>query len=233
MMGLNQHNIARCYGRYPLEEAVFAARDYVLSRAPEVIATYGYWQDAAGKLHCDPGTAWFFLPYLSSPFFNANYASDIPHTQSNVLRFSRLRAELSGIREISLRTGSAHDRLLYGFSLEPDKIWAGPIARVLLDPDPEDRSIILEGYQPDLSSYAGLSNRISLAIDDSAVGDWRLWSRSLTRAGRFRFEIDLPPAARAQKNLLLSFFGDELVHREGSMDQRKLSWVLERVLLRR
>ena len=182
IMGLNSRQLARNFKYYPFEEVFYANRDQVLSQLPKVIITTGVfrlgpplpvpaWELSAHCVSADcrtedlvveAGTAWFFKPYLESPFFRAHYRIDVPTDPTDdSWTFFAARQPLTLSHDLGPASVDHRDQLLHGFS-GSDTIWASPISRALLQPRATDREVCL-------ATPGGV--RVELRYNGEAVGD--------------------------------------------------------------
>ena len=205
----------------------------MLAQLPRVIATVGYWRGAGDAVVCSPRVGWFLECYFRSPFFLAHYdfRSELPAQPSADFLCSHWQDDYQPTDRIAWHQREHHDKLVHGFHIEAERVWAGPWARLLLRPGPTARRITLEGFVPDVAAYPDAVNQVSLRCNGATVGDQVLATVAVRAAGAFVLTAPLPDTARAGREFLVSVWGTERARNGASPDLRSLSWVFVRVEL--
>jgi hypothetical protein len=135
---------------------------------------------------------WFLRPYFNSEFFLRNYRTQIPREPQDWI-FSYWNGDFEPTRTIQWDEVRHRDKLLYGFSFEPDQVWTGPLARALVRPGAEDKYVAVSGFVPDIRRYPKAELVIEIRGNDEAVGDRLLHAETITRSGAFRVTAAYSP----------------------------------------
>lgn len=226
MAGLNEKIVARTFRAYDINNTTFAIRDFVLSEKPQAIITWGHYLDENGKVIIDPGVAWFFGKYFDSEFFLKNYEINTPEKEGewgiHIWNNSYLATDV-----ITQKDSSNYDKLMFGFYIEKDQIWAQPLSRVMLEPNEDQTEIVIKGFIPDINAYQNKQNTIEIRYNNMAVGNGLLLSNVINQSGSFeirsKFAKDI---FKPNEGALITIKADSFTP-EG--DQRALSFILESI----
>jgi hypothetical protein len=234
IMGLNDHVIAKTYAMMPTDEAAAAARDYVLSRMPKVISTWGYAKKDE-QFVFSPSVAWFFEPYFKSNFFLSHYNIEFGSDQNEYKMYANtFKDDFVGINHLDaqkiLAETKDRDKLMYGFYIDEGiNIWVAPVSRILLTRLSSESKIRISGWVPDINLYLKRQDKITIYLNDKSVGDLKIGETTVKREGEFELTADLPESFLNTKNLLVTITGEKLTPR--NQDIRSLSWGLKSIAL--
>lgn len=232
MMGLNQKEIAYNFKIYPFSEAVYANRDFILSKKPEVILGGRYYKKPDGEIVVTPTVAWLWEVYFKSDFFQQYYSTQIPtYTPKSATDYSYpqewIHSDWNGrfvsTHRITVEDRQHHNKLLYGFYVEPTQIWVAPLARVLLKRREQDKFLTLEGYLPAVENYPQQQNTIQICLNGKGVGDHVFFSQTIQQSGLFTVKLLVDDLMFAQgQDILITLRGEKW----NSVDGRNLSFIL-------
>jgi len=225
ILGLNQKEIARNFKFYTLEEAVYANRDFILSKKPVTIVTGRYYRKPDGNIFLKPSVSWFFKPYIESMFFWRNYHTDVPNKPEE-WTFSNWNDQFLSTHSIKVGDNDHYDKLMYGFHIETSQIWVSPLARVLLKRRANDKFLNLEVYTPDITRYPKQENVLEILVNDQAVGD-RLFARQVIKqSGFFLFKVLLDDLVFREEDTLITLRGSQFHNPNPDDKQRRLSYIM-------
>ena len=228
MIGLNQKEVAFNYKNYDLKNAIYASRDYVLSKKPATIVVNRYYFNSEKKeIVFNPGVEWFFKPYTESEFFWKYYDTVVPKTPEAAAYekvFSRWNNTYKSSRAISAGDPSTTSKMLFGFIRDDNSVWAGPISRVLIKPDDKDKYLYIRGYIPDMNLYADNKFKLDVNMNKVAVGDYTYASTVIGEKGKFSFCTLIDDVWFSNDDNLITLKADGIVN---SNDKRNLSFIFE------
>jgi hypothetical protein len=225
ILGLNQKEIASNFKFYTLEEAVYANRDFILSKKPVTIVTGRYYRKPDGNIFLKPSVSWFFKPYIESMFFWRNYHTDVPNKPEE-WTFSNWNDQFLSTHSIKVGDNDHYDKLMYGFHIETSQIWVSPLARVLLKRRANDKFLNLEVYTPDITRYPKQENVLEILVNDQAVGD-RLFARQVIKqSGFFLFKVLLDDLVFREEDTLITLRGSQFHNPNPDDKQRRLSYIM-------
>lgn len=237
ILGLNDKRIARTRGSLPIAEAAAAAADWSMALSPDVFVVYGLsWKD--GRPAADAFTpetvaldpnVWFLVPYVDSAPFRArwNLLDAIPDQPTDEFLWIEARADAPPLlADLDPLSSPSRLQLLRGFAFEPDKTWAGPLARLLVVPEQGDGQIVVSGWAPPASSYPDGRFLVEAFGQGAAIGDRRLASFESSDGGLFELVLPRDAFPHAGGAALITIRGSRLI---AATDARALSWVLRSV----
>ncbi|MEM7200990.1 MAG: hypothetical protein AAF628_12025 [Planctomycetota bacterium] len=205
IMGLNQREIARTHRHYPVGEAVYAARDFVLAQSPDVIVTHGYWCGAGGQIEFAPATGWCYAPYFESALYHRMYdfERDLPASRPErwSLTFAYRKTDWRPAAIIAPTAPASLAQLAYGWDVEDGEIAAGAIARLVLPAGTQAFAIEGDATRPGLV--------VSVRLNRFSVGDREVAARTLPAIGAFTVEAGVPRELRDGSMLLVSLWTTE------------------------
>jgi len=227
MIGLNQKQIARNFKRYPLTEVFYANRDFILSRQPKHIVVPRAYHIQADNIIIDPAIDWFFRSYLESRFFKQNYDSRVVTVSQEQWIYSDWNHNFTETTQIQVGEEQHYDKLMHGFYIEPEQIWAAPLARVLLTRTTEDKFLTLQGYIADIAHYDQQKNRIEIGFNDTAVGDYLFAQHTIRDSGPFQFKVLMDDARFPSGTGLITLRAD--LKKPTNGDNRALSYIFQSI----
>jgi len=233
MMGLNQKEVARNYKIYPLNEAFYASRDYILSKKPFIIFVGSFFYDKKQKeMVFYPGVAWFFKQYYESEYFLKNYEGNIPIDGCIVNSFTFLKwnNRYRSANKIYWNDLTNRDKLMYGFHVKEGKVWIGPLARVLIKPKKGDKNIILEGKLPPSKYDENRSLILELRSNEKAVGDLLIGRIIIDNSDDFKAKFLLPEnILKENEDILLTLTAKQRISDENDQETRSASYIFKSI----
>lgn len=228
MMGLNQKEIALNYKYYSFEDAIFASRDFVLSKLPEVIAMNNVFLNN-NSIEMDDGIKWFFNSYFQSQFFLNYYnVNNLSTKKSNFMNYWIYNKQFKGVSKIDIKKwGKNFENLFTGFNLESNQIWVSPISRLFIQPLEGDTHFYLRGYVPDINQYKEKKLEIKINVDKNYVGELNIYNATISESGEFYVSFPIDKLIFEKNiNKLVTIFASKL---DLKNDSRNLSFILNEI----
>jgi len=120
------------------------------------------------------------------------------------------------------------DKLLSGFFIEPNQVWASDVARVRITPENGDNFINIKGYIDDINAYTDKKNTIEILYIQETEPKNLSIKTDINQSGYFHIKQKIDPGIfMAGNEILLSIKGDILKNNNG--DKRKLSYIFNSI----
>ncbi|MBI4975659.1 hypothetical protein HZC20_03195 [Candidatus Peregrinibacteria bacterium] len=226
MIGLNQKEIARNFSLYGIKEAVYANRDYILSKKPKVIVALNEYRDNTNhSIVIDPGQQWFLEPYYKSDFFLSNYEVTVPEgRKTEDWSFNIWNDNYKSTNLLTWDDERNEDKLMYGFyEKEPDHRWMSSLARVLIRQGEGNNFLVFSGIIPDIRNYSNKEVVIEIRGNDEAVGDLVLARKTIKESGKFSIKV---PWALEGEDALITIRVTSMIS-QNPKEKRELSVIFD------